>query len=193
MKEKQKNRSLILKRAVSLILAFALAAVGMPQIVTEAKAQTTARAAQVSNPRREEEFSMNARQKVTWDCIYFGRYPQNEITVESDPSLYYRLEQEYWGWGDVILDGVRYYKINGKFYGKREPIKWRVLSTNGTTALLLSDIALDYKPYNTSGRLITWEKSTMRSWLNGYDATSNDAGRNYSADNFIDVAFTGAE
>lgn len=192
MKEKQKNRSLILKRAVSLILAFALAAVGMPQIVTEAKAQTTARAAQVSNPRREEEFSMSARQKVTWDCIYFGRYPQNEITVESDPSLYYRLEQEYWGNGTVTLDGIRYYNIGGKFYGG-DPIKWRVLSTNGTTALLLSDVALDYKPYHIEDTPITWKKSTIRSWLNGYDATSNSARKNYSTDNFIDVAFTGAE
>lgn len=192
MKEKQKNKSKILKRAMSLILAFALAAAGTPQTVTEAKAQTTARAASISNPRREEEFSMEARQKVTWDCIYFGRYPQSEITAAKNPSLYYKLEQEYWGNGWVTLDGIRYYNIGGKFYGG-DPIKWRVLSINGTTALLLSDVALDYKPYHTRDTSITWEKCTMRSWLNGYDATSNSAGRNYSADNFIDVAFTGAE
>ena len=192
MKEKQKSKSKILKRTMSLILAFALAAAGMPQTVTEAKAQTTSRAAQVSNPRREEEFSMSARQKVTWDCIYFGRYPQSEITVERDPSLYYRLEQEYWGNGSVTLDGIRYYNIGGKFYGG-DPIKWRILSIDGNTALLLSDVALDYKQYHTVRGSITWEKCMMRSWLNGYDAMSNSAGRNYSADNFIDVAFTGAE
>ena len=124
--------------------------------------------------------------------MYFGRYPQSEITAAKDPSLYYRLEQEYWGKGEVTLDGIRYYKINGKFYGG-DPIKWRVLSTDGNTALLLSDVALDYKPYHSSRTSVTWEKSTIRSWLNGYDSTSNSAGANYSINNFIDTAFTGAE
>ncbi len=146
----------------------------------------------MSNPRREEEFSMQARQKTTWDCVYFGHYPQSEVTVGSNPSLYYRLEQEYWGKGDVFLDGVRYRKVNGKFYSA-DPIKWRVLSTNGNTALLLSDVALDYKTYHSNRTTVTWEKSTIRSWLNGYDSTSNSAGENYSVSNFIDVAFTGAE
>ncbi len=135
---------------------------------------------------------MSARQKTTWDCVYFGHYPQSEVTAAGNPSLYYRLEQEYWGKGDVILDGVRYRKVNGKFYAG-DPIKWRVLSTNGNTALLLSDAALDYRQYHTSSTSITWEKSTIRSWLNGYDSTSNSAGTNYSTSNFIDTAFTGAE
>lgn len=177
---------------LSLVLVFALAAAGIPQTATEAKADTVSRAASLSNPRREEAFSMSARQKTTWDCIYFGHYPQSEITAANDPSLYYRLEQEYWGKGDVILDGVRYRKTSGKFF-RADPIKWRVLSINGTTALLLSDVVLDYKPYHTSDTAITWEKSTIRSWLNGYDATSNSAKANYSMSNFIDAAFTGAE
>lgn len=135
MKEKQKNKSTCFRRALSLMLAFALAIGWVPQKAVEAKAETAARAASLSNPRREEEFSMQARQKTTWDCVYFGRYPQSEITAAKDPSLYYRLEQEYWGKGEVTLDGIRYYKINGKFYGG-DPIKWRVLSTDGNTALL---------------------------------------------------------
>ena len=192
MKEKQKNKSTCFRRALSLMLAFALAIGWVPQKAVEAKAETAARAASLSNPRREEEFSMQARQKTTWDCVYFGRYPQSEITAAKDPSLYYRLEQEYWGKGEVTLDGIRYYKINGKFYGG-DPIKWRVLSTDGNTALLLSDVALDYKPYHSSRTSVTWEKSTIRSWLNGYDSTSNSAGANYSINNFIDTAFTGAE
>ena len=192
MKKKQRNKSTILKQALSLILVFALTAAWMPQTATETKAETVSRAVALSNPRREEEFSMSARQKTTWDCVYFGRYPQSEITSASNPSLYYRLEQEYWGNGDVILDGVTYRNVNGKFYGG-DPIKWRVLNISGNTALLLSDVALDYQAYHTGDSSITWEKSTIRSWLNGYDSTSNSVGKNYSKSNFIDTAFTGAE
>ncbi len=213
MKERQRNKWTILKRMLVVFLAITMTATGMPQITVWAKTAETAetpqtaietkalakaaavsKAASISNPRREEEFSMSARQKTTWDCIYFGHYPQSEITVARDPSLYYRLEQEYWGKGYVILDGVQYWKISGKFYGG-DPIKWRVLNISGNTALLLSDVILDCQQYYPSNTAITWEKSTIRSWLNGYDATSNSARKNYSnsASNFIDVAFTGAE
>lgn len=36
-------------------------------------------AAALRNPRIEEDSSLDAGQKVTWDCIYFGSYPQTEI------------------------------------------------------------------------------------------------------------------
>ena len=49
------------------------------------------------------------------------------------------------------------------------------------------------KPYNTTMVPITWEKSTIRSWLNGYGASSNTDGNDYANDNFIDTAFTAEE
>ena len=76
----------------------------------------------------------------------------------------------------------------------KEPVKWRVLSnSDGKQLFLLSDQNLDVKPYNSSDTSITWEKSTIRSWLNGYAASENNSGTDYSSNNFIDAAFSSDE
>ncbi len=75
----------------------------------------------------------------------------------------------------------------------KDPIKWRVLYVDGDDAFLLADQILDSKSYNTSYTSVTWEKCTLRSWLNGYGAFSNEENKDYSNDNFIDTAFTSAE
>ncbi len=49
---------------------------------------------------------------------------------------------------------------------KTEPIKWRVLSVDGDDAFLLADECLDCKPYDTKRTVITWEKCSLRKWLN---------------------------
>ena len=46
------------------------------------------------------------------------------------------------------------------------PIEWLVLEVQGNKALLLSRYGLDAKPYNGEFVDITWEKSTLRAWLN---------------------------
>ena len=75
----------------------------------------------------------------------------------------------------------------------KEPVKWRVLSNSDGKLFLLSDQNLDVKPYNSSSTGITWEKSTIRSWLNGYEASKNNSGTDYSSNNFIDAAFSSDE
>ena len=75
----------------------------------------------------------------------------------------------------------------------KEPVKWRVLSNSDGKLFLLSDQNLDVKPYNSSSTGITWEKSTIRSWLNGYAASENNSETNYSSNNFIDAAFSSDE
>jgi len=47
------------------------------------------------------------------------------------------------------------------------PIEWTVLDVQGTRALLVSRFGLDAQPYNTDCADITWEKCTLRTWLNG--------------------------
>ena len=49
----------------------------------------------ITNPRIVKDDSMQAGQKVTWDCIWFGSYPQSEIT--SSDSLYNTLQNAA-GW-----------------------------------------------------------------------------------------------
>ena len=116
------------------------------------KPMTPAAPATLSNPRKDSDGN------VTYDCVWFGRYPQSDATGE-----------------------------------KKDAIKWRVLSVDGNDAFLIADCILDWQTYNTPYESITWEKSTIRSWLNGYNAGYNANGIDYSSDNFIDKAFTSAE
>ena len=50
-------------------------------------------------------------------------------------------------------------------YEKKE-IEWVVLKTEGNKALVISKYALDQKPYHDTKTEITWDKSTLRKWLN---------------------------
>lgn len=47
-----------------------------------------------------------------------------------------------------------------------EPIEWRVLKTEGDSALLISRYALDAMPYNETGGMASWVMSSLREWLN---------------------------
>lgn len=47
-----------------------------------------------------------------------------------------------------------------------EPIEWLVLENDGETVLLISRYALDCLPYNTDQEDTTWERCTLRAWLN---------------------------
>lgn len=95
---------------------------------------------------------------VTWDCVYFGNYPQSDVTGQ-----------------------------------KKEPIKWRVLSVEGDDAFLVADKNLDAQRYNNTHVDVTWETSTIRSWLNGYGKGSNVCEMDYSSENFLNRAFTASE
>ncbi len=101
----------------------------------------------------------------TWDCIYFGNYWQSDTN------------------DDGIADRD----------DAKEPILWRVLSVDGDDAFLLAERDLEYQKYNEIEGTVTWETSTIRSWLNGYGASDNACGRDYTDDNFLDNAFSPAE
>ncbi len=103
--------------------------------------------------------------------------------MKKSDATYAISDSGYYNWSDS--DTWHYFKY--------EPIKWRVLKVNGNQAFLLSDIALDDQRYNTEFESITWETSTIRSWLNGYGASSNKQGKDYSSNNFIGSAFSGGE
>lgn len=48
-----------------------------------------------------------------------------------------------------------------------EPIKWTVLESDGDKVLLLSDSCIDSLPFSKSYGNAAWDKSDIRSWLNG--------------------------
>ena len=149
----------------------------------------------VSAPRVVEDANMSAGQKATWDCVWFGSYPQKVVI---DPATIAALDAADWSGGRATLGGVEYARLypedathsgyferfetchgaGGCLYFACSPIKWRVLETDGSTALLLADSALDAQRYHGIREEVTWEGSDLRAWLNS---------------SFMDAAFTPAE
>ena len=237
------GKSKRLPRIVIAALLLTMTAWLLPGDLTVEKAEA---AVTLKDPVIVEDSSMESGQKVTWDCIYFGSYPQREVIADEasydaifrgndsetgyyetgyynkdtdvieDAALFLQLEKAT-GWdsnGDINLSGDKYrrmkksdatFEISGYdyyyswkdsssyHYFKYEPIKWRVLDVNGTDAFLLADRALDDQSYNKEWVSVTWEKSTMRSWLNGYGSSENTYGTDYTGSNFINSAFTSSQ
>ena len=220
------------KRLPRIVIAALLLTMTAWLLPGELMVENAEAAVTLKDPVIVKDFSMESGHKVTWDCIYFGSYPQREVIADEasyeaiyegyynkdtdvieDADLYAQL-QKATGWdsnGDITLNGSRYrrmkksdatygtsgsnYYYNWKdatsyHYFKYEPIKWRVLDVNGSKAFLLADMGLDAQPYNTRDIDITWEKSTIRSWLNGYSSSENTYGTDYTSSNFINSAFT---
>ena len=241
MKKQRKHRSL--SRLLAFVLSVTILAGLCPQGVSffgMALTLPKLQAAQhtLRNPRIVKDSSMEAGQKVTWDCVYFGSYPQTEVVEsgsEEETALkgmnrYYVTKYQsvssntfaaienasYDANGDATVGGTKYRRmkagdatyyytsgrddnyynlkdISNYHYFKYEPIKWRVLNRKGNDALLLADVALDDQKYNTNRADVTWETSSMRSWLNGYGASVNQPKTDYSRKNFINSAFTSAQ
>ncbi len=112
-----------------------------------------------------------------------------------------------YGFGDLIAFG--HYEQDENTSNGPEPIIWRVIDittiaqhvakddTMFTTGgyFLISEKALITKRFNEEKASVSWENSTLRSWLNGYDQNSNKAGIDYSepTNNFYDLAFSDEE
>ena len=140
----------------SLVLVFSLLA-GGNAMECRVKAGDVS---QISNP-------VVADKEVKWSCVYFGNYPQHELTKEVDAQTYEQLTQnQQWDANnDVTLEGKKYHRVceadatsimqefewnngNAYHYFIYEPIKWRVLKVEDSKAVLLSDQILDTQKYN---------------------------------------------
>ena len=213
-----RRRPLALVAACAAVVACALLVLGLlgraggggavdPHNGGSAIEGADANATTVSSPRVVPDASMESGQVVTWDCVWFGSYPQGEV-AEGDP-VRESLETAKWdASGDATLGGTRYRRISGDDatnsddwpedarkwrYFRYEPIKWRVLEASGDAALVLSDVALDARQYNAKVADVTWETSSVRSWLNGYGADSNQPVIDFSGSGFADAAFSAGQ
>ena len=65
--------------------------------------------------------------------------------------------------GDVIPFGSWHQNSDAQ---DSTPIQWRILEVEGDRALLISDKALDARPYDLYRVDATWDQCTLRSWLN---------------------------
>ena len=237
MERKGESMQKTTKQLLAGFLSATLAVTALP-VTSLAMPQKEAKAASVTlqNPRIVKDYSMEAGQKVTWDCIWFGSYPQREVVADAagydaiyedyynpqtdiieDAALFQKLETAS-GWSDneITLDGNKYRRMKKEdatysssdsasrryyrwkdntswHYFRYEPIKWRVLSTAGGQAFLQADLALDDQSYNNNDTNVTWESSSMRSWLNGYGPETNEPKEDYRSDSFLQDAFSSAQ
>lgn len=149
---------------------------------------------------------------TTWNCFYYGEYPQSEITQENQPQIYAKLQKAN-AWdeaGDWELDGKKYRRVtrtqansisyeNGwknsveVRYFAYEPIKWRILQNDSQGVYAVANVILDDQKYNQMAKNVTWNKSTLRSWLNGYDAGQNMKKQDFDKENFLESAFSDEE
>lgn len=83
--------------------------------------------------------------------------------LQNDPNL---KQAAYKTHGGIITFG-RYEQDNNINNGK-EPIEWIVLDYDqaNNRTLVISRYGLDAQPYNKQHKNITWEKCTLRTWLN---------------------------
>ncbi len=174
-----------------------------PQTADESKtaktqeAEETAEGASASpaNPVHHCTKKDDGSDTTDWSYIYFGSYPQSEVTDAATIAAIDRAIAAGNSTGDtgddVWVNGIKYRRIaktdtnySGYFgdstyrYFKWERIKWRVLQNNGTDLFVMADMALDCKCYNDEYVDVTWETSTLRKWLN---------------DSFLKTAFSNAE
>ena len=165
--KKEKRKSPVKK--VLVIIVCLLLAGGIKYYSTGNEQEiSTAKKDLVENPKIVKDTSVEGGKKVTWDCIWFGSYPQTKIVSSSkENDLYSTLEKaNRWDKNNDIIIGKEKYHRAKKCYFKYEPIKWRVIKCENGEALLLSDIVLDKQKYNKRLKKVSWEKSTLRKWLN---------------------------
>ena len=68
--------------------------------------------------------------------------------------------------GDIITFG--HYEQDNELSSGPEPIEWQVLAAEPDRVLVISKYGLDAKPFNvTDTPSMTWEKCSLRMWLNG--------------------------
>ncbi len=150
----------------------------------------------------------SATDATQWSYIKFGSYPQGSIVnTEMINKINAVIGDNV---GDCYVGNERFRKTDEAYcnnttnyqdnYYRWEPIIWKVLwiDEENNKMFVVSDVALDCKNFaikipGLSGS--TWETSTLRSWLNGYNSSCNSYRKDYSykGENFLTTAFTDAE
>ncbi len=92
----------------------------------------------------------------------------NELAKELEAAKQYKLNKiesfRNAAIGDIITFGT-YEQDNDHFNGKEE-IEWIVLDKEDDRILVISKFALDTHYFHVNYKRITWEESSLRSWLN---------------------------
>ena len=166
------------KRIISLLLITAVLLTMMGDSVhAETEGKQARERKMPENPVHHCTKLNDGSDYTDWDYVYFGNYPQTEVTGEELTDEI--VGADYDGNGDAVVEGVRYRRISKDDtnstqnfgdsdyrYFKWERIKWRVLQKNEDTLFIMADSGLECKRYNNFNANTTWESCTIRNWLN---------------------------
>ncbi len=140
-----------------------------------------------ANPTHHCTMAGLEKDTATWSYICFGSYPQSEVTNAAtmaaiDKAIAAGNGIKGAAGTDVLVKGTKYRRISTNDfvsdaaddafrYFKWQPIKWKVLNNNEDVSLfVMAERAIDCAKYwdndLPSVSTITWENSTIRSWLN---------------------------
>ncbi len=136
---------------------------------------------EIRNPRIHTSGLLFKKTSVIWDCITFGRYPQDRVSPMKKQVREKLVEVEN---GDLLYKEERFRKVS-RAYFRYQSICWRVLNIKDGKALLFSEKILDTIPFSNhiNGKSeTTWDNSWIYQWLN-----SNEKGC------FCDVTFSEVE
>ena len=148
MRQNQKRT----KKVLSILTAGAviLTTFGSPAGNIESKAET---AYGIGNPTIQKDVLVSGEETdsseglhnpvvktdvLAWDTITFGNYWQEDTNDD----------------GEINTND------------EKKPIRWRVLSVEGDDAFLMADQAIESRPFDEEGSAVTWEKCSLRKWLN---------------------------
>jgi len=141
-------------------------------------------------------------QNSVYSYVYFGKYPQSEITDNDLTDDI--INANYNKYGVAISDNKQIFRIAENemdseteySYFLVEPIKWKVLNVDSNYMLLQTDKIIDAKSYiYEDDDTKNWKNSDLRSWLNGYDYYENQSAKDFTNafENFASVAFSEEE
>lgn len=137
------------------------------------------------------------------NIIYFGQYPQT-LQTSTDPDLTYSQDPDENGYylgsdnnyyAKVVLDpnGEGYTFANGQnviagetHYFKVEPLRWRIVYTDYSTALIVCDSIIANMAYDAESN--NYETSDVRAWLNEtfYETAFNELQKSLIAKTLVD-------
>lgn len=210
----------VVRRCMTIIFSIVIAISAfpnLPDIVQDGRIAIVEAASwsEIHNPKPNKSTHADFQQYghiTEYSYVYFGSYPQSEVTGKDLTSSI--INAKYDGNGEAIINGVKYKRLSkdtvrrvvnyegyynwnsgGFRYFRYQPIKWRVLELTSGTIFLLAESALDTQQFYPTSANRTWAASTVRSWLNGYGASMNSAGEDYSkvGQNFMHTAFDTAQ
>ena len=119
----------------------------------------------------EDEVAVRVAFKINLKNL---KFPQNEDGGRKTQGNSYKI-------GDIIEFGSYPYYEDGT----EKPIEWQILEKyNDGIALVISRYVLESAAYHETNKDVTWEKSTVREWLN--NGFYNKAFRNVNRDLIIE-------